>query len=218
MIIKNWMREQKIIRYSILFASIILVLGVYDTAHAWQATFTPFYHTQSFCGTVDAGGQEDAEVLYEGGARHVYAEGAYLRWTANGIGCLQYAMYQLQPAAAGAIVFHAFGKNSTNCNNLRWINGWAWTNLPGASISNEDNGCQLRFYIMSPNGLTANSTYYAQLAFNDNAYPTAKTRGEVTESTYFVQLTVPVIPIYRDDNAKLCIRKNVAALPTGGLC
>lgn len=99
--------QQRLVLVGMALMIAILTSAVPALAWSWQDTFKPFYHNTSFCGTVDAGGQEDAAVVYESGQRHVWAEGSYLQWSSNAIGCLQYAITQ-NPAAEGAIVFHSF--------------------------------------------------------------------------------------------------------------
>jgi hypothetical protein len=186
-------------------------------AWTWQAHYYPFYHTNNTCGTVDAGGQEDAAVVYEGGERRVYAEGSYLKWSSSARQCLIDRQY-FTPNQWGAIVFHAFNYNSANCNALRWKgSGWAWSNLPGVAPQGRSNDCELRFYIQSPRQISASLTYYASLAFKDTAYPGTKTVGEVPEAFYFVEVN-SWFPTMRDDNAKLCIRADTAQSPSSGLC
>lgn len=58
--------------------------------------------------------------------------------------------------------------------------------------------------------MSSSQTYYAQLTFNDTAYPGSTTVGKVPEATYLVQMTLPLSPVYRDDNAVLCMNANTA--------
>lgn len=217
-------------RHALLGSVLVLVFVLATAAPAlawtWQATYYPFYHSQSFTGTVNSG-QEDAAVVYEIGERHVWAEGAYLNWTQSGINSLIAYMYCRDHYCngpkvwyQGASTYHAFDKNTSNFNNLRYKSGWAWTNLPGASISSEHSDGELRFYIGDPYSMSASATYYSQMVYKDTAYNgSIKTNGQIMYSTYLVQVgSIVPMPTYRDDNAKLCVNNDNASRPNNGVC
>lgn len=184
-------------------------------AFNWQASVAPFVHYQSFCGTVDAGGQEDGAVVYESGQRHVYAEGSYLQWSSGAISCIRYA-YSQNPVSEVAIVFHAFNPNSSTCNAVQYMNGWAWSNLPGASAEMHSS-CEERTFIGDPSSMSSSQIYYSQVAYNDTAYPGSKTSAEMDLSSYLIQISmVGETPVYRDFNAKVCESGDSAYTPNGG--
>ncbi len=197
-------------------------------AWSWQATYWPFFHTQSFSGTV-SGGQEDAAVVYESGERHAWAEGTYLSWTQANINSLVSGVYCRDYYCGGgspiwyeaASTYHAFNKNTSNFNALHLKSGWAWSNLPGTSVESYYSGGEVRFYIGDPYSMSASTTYYSQMTYNDTAYNgTTKTNAQIVYSTYFVQVgSITPIPQYRDDNARLCIYNDTAVHPnSSGAC
>ena len=221
-----WAKTKQHLLVGTVLLMILLVTTAVPVLGFWQATYFPFDHSDPFGGTVN-GGQQDAAVDYPSSSeRNVWSEGAHLTWTQSAIDYLKNGIYCRDNFCnpkiwyEAASTYHAFNKNSTTCNALRWRSGWAWTNLPGPSFSSEDSGCQLRVYIQDPYSMSASATYYSQMTYGDTAYNgTIKTNGEVTYATYYVQIggVVP-IPINRDHNAKLCINDNTAAVPINGSC
>lgn len=210
-------------RFALLVVATLLVTLTLRTtlAWTWQATYYPFMHSQPFTGTVSSG-QQDAAVAYENSNRNAYAEGSYLKWSQTAIDDLKNRVYcrynYCNPKVwyEAASVFHAFAKNSGECGTTALTDsGWSYTNLPGAVKEVTHSGCEMRYYITNPAGLSASATYVSQMAYRDSAYPGTKSNGQINYSTYLVQVgSITPIPMYRDDNGKLCINNDSASVPT----
>lgn len=202
---------------------VLLLLALFITAApalavTWQASFSPFFHTQSFTGTVSSG-QEDAGIEYASGERRVRVEGSYLKWTQTAINYMVANIYCRDHGCGNwsqvASTYHAFVKNTNTFTNLTWKgSGWASSNLPGVSFSSEHSGGELRAYIGAPASMSASATYYSQMAYKDTAYPGTKTNAQVVYSTYEVILGGIPAPLYRDDNARLCVNNDTVTLPS----